>query len=118
MTKPVCLHCDGAKTVEDKERNRRIMCPTCLGWGVMDSEESRNGVITQSRDGLRPHRPEVLVMCEDCTNDNNCHHPADVAWDGMKWLCVDCYGANARAASTWDLATGAHTFVKVGLPDE
>ena len=38
--------------------------------------------------------PDILIKCEDCDWEGNCHPPENVAWSHKrhKWLCDECWG--------------------------
>lgn len=40
-----------------------------------------------------PRLPKLLVKCEDCDWEGNCHPPEMVAWSlaAQKWLCDECW---------------------------
>ena len=40
-----------------------------------------------------PSLPDILVRCEDCDEESNCHPPEMVAWSAKRgrWLCSECY---------------------------
>ena len=42
---------------------------------------------------IPPKLPEILIKCEDCNWESNCHPPENVAWSDKqhKWLCSECW---------------------------
>lgn len=40
-----------------------------------------------------PRLPDILIKCEDCAWEGNCHPPENVAWSPkrQKWLCDECF---------------------------
>lgn len=42
---------------------------------------------------IPPKLPDILIKCEDCHEESNCHPPEMVAWSNKqhKWLCSECW---------------------------
>lgn len=52
---------------------------------------------------IPPKLPEILIKCEDCNWESNCHPPEMVAWShrNQKWMCDECWSEH----DTYDEAT-------------
>lgn len=48
--------------------------------------------------------PDILIKCEDCNWEGNCHPPENVAWSHKrhKWLCDECWGEDQEYDSERD----------------
>lgn len=107
---PVCLG-SGSSTL-----NKRQCCFVCNGWGVVDSIEHYKGGSVTTLDQTRPAKPRALIICEQCSDDCNAHPVEHVQWDGVEWLCGECFGENRRAFTSWENAPVASTYITVQLP--
>lgn len=53
---------------------------------------------------IPPRLPSILIKCEDCDWEGNCHPPENVAWSHKrhKWLCDECWGEDQEYDSERD----------------